>query len=64
MATGGPTFALRKAGLSVPFQHVLLATLAIHHGLPLWATDNHFQMVQSVLRELELFRGSNADAPR
>ena len=61
---GRNLFALRKAGPSVPFQDAILATLAIHHGLSLWATDNHFQMMQSVLRELELFRGSGADAPR
>ena len=61
---GRNLFALRKAGLSVPFQDVLLATLAIHHGLPLWTSDSHFPMMQPALPELELYRSSGADVPR
>jgi len=48
--------ALRKAGVSVPFQDALLATLAVMHGLEVWTTNRHFEMMQAVLPELKLFR--------
>jgi len=52
---GRNLYALRRAGLTVPFQDVLLATLAVRHGLEVWATDAHFRMMRKVLRELKLF---------
>lgn len=49
--------ALRKAGLKIPFQDVLLATVAIAHGMELWTLDAHYTRIQTVLTDLKLFRG-------
>lgn len=47
--------ALRKVGLKVPFQDVLLATVAIERGLELWTLDKHYSLIQPVLKGLRLF---------
>lgn len=46
---------LRKAGISVPFNDVALATLAVDKGLPFWTFDKQFLMIQKALPELTLF---------
>lgn len=51
--------ALRANGLPVPFQDVLLATVAIDHGAELWSYDAHFRLIQGVLTGLRLFDGPN-----
>jgi predicted nucleic acid-binding protein len=51
---GRHLFRLRQAGLAVPFQDALLATVAILHNIELWTTDGHFRMMQSALPELRL----------
>jgi hypothetical protein len=53
---GRNVYALRRAGISVPFQDVLLATLAIQNRLEVWTYDAHFQMMQRVLTDLKLFQ--------
>jgi predicted nucleic acid-binding protein len=45
---------LRLAGVTVPFQDALLATVAIFHGVELWTRDEHFRMMQSALPDLRL----------
>lgn len=52
---GKNLYTLRKAGIRVPFQDALLATLAIQHGMDVWAYDAHFPLMQSVFWELQLF---------
>lgn len=47
---------LFAAGLSIPFNDVVLATLAIHLDIDLWSRDRHFPMIQAVLPALKLFR--------
>ena len=47
--------ALRKAGLKVPFQDALLATVALAHGMELWTLDTHFKHIQTILTDLKLF---------
>ena len=54
--------ALRKAGLSVPFQDALLATLAVQNALEVWTSDAHFRMMQAALPELKLFRPEAEEA--
>ncbi len=49
--------SLRRRGLPMPFQDVLLAAVAIDHGAELWSYDAHFQSIQGVLPELKLFEG-------
>lgn len=46
---------LRRSGVSVPFADVVLATVAIGHGVELWTRDNHFTLIQRVLPALRLF---------
>jgi predicted nucleic acid-binding protein len=47
--------ALQAAGLTIPFTDVVIATVAIAHDIELWARDQHFPMVQTVLPALRLF---------
>ena len=53
-ALGDNLALLRSKGLSVPFQDVVLATLAIHHDLEVWARDHHFPLMQKWLPALKL----------
>ncbi len=45
---------LRRAGVTVPFPDVLLATIAIHHDLSLWTLDKHFTLIRKYLSGLQL----------
>jgi predicted nucleic acid-binding protein len=47
--------SLRAAGLNLPLSDVVIASVAIHHNVELWARDQHFPMIQSVLPALRLF---------
>lgn len=53
--TGRNLHLLKKAGRMVPFQDVVLATLAVCHDLELWTNDKHFQQIRQVLGDLKLF---------
>jgi predicted nucleic acid-binding protein len=46
---------LRSAGASVPLADAVIATLAIHLDVELWARDKHFPLIQSVIPSLRLF---------
>lgn len=48
--------ALRKKGITVPFQDVVIATLCIHNNLQLLTKDRHFEQVRTVLTELKIFK--------
>ena len=48
--------ALRAKGISVPFNDVAIAVLAIHIGVELWTRDQQFTLIQSVLPALRLFK--------
>lgn len=47
--------ALRSAGVTVPFNDVLIATVAISTGVELWTRDNQFALIQRVEPRLVLF---------
>lgn len=47
---------LKKNGLAVPFQDVMIAYLAIKHDCEVWTKDKHFKLMQVVLPSLRLFR--------
>lgn len=49
---------LRGKGISVPFNDVAIAVLAIHLGVELWTRDQQFTLIQSVLPALRLFQAS------
>lgn len=40
---------LRDAGLTVPWNDVLIASLSIHHICRVYALDKHFEQMQSVI---------------
>jgi predicted nucleic acid-binding protein len=48
--------ALRTAGLPMSMADVAIASLAVHLGVELWARDQHFQLIQTVLTSLRLFQ--------
>jgi predicted nucleic acid-binding protein len=52
---GDNQLTLRRNGINVPFQDVIIATLAIDAGLELWTRDSHFARMQAVLPALRLF---------
>lgn len=47
---------LRSKGLTIPIPDVILATVAIHHDLEVWARDHHFPLMQKWLPALKLFQ--------
>lgn len=49
-------FQLRTHGITVPFQDVLIATVALENGLTLWTRDLHFQAIQRIVPSLSLFQ--------
>jgi predicted nucleic acid-binding protein len=51
---------LRVAGLPMPFQDVLIATVAIENCADLWSYDSHFVAIRGVLVGLTLFDGPQA----
>jgi predicted nucleic acid-binding protein len=48
-------FLLRTNGITVPFQDVVLATVAIANDIEVWARDQQFLLIQKVLPALRLF---------
>jgi predicted nucleic acid-binding protein len=53
---GDQLAALRAGGVTVPFQDVVLATVAITHGTELWTRDVQFSHISRVLPSLKLFK--------
>jgi predicted nucleic acid-binding protein len=47
---------LRSRGLIIPLADAAVATLGIHMNVEVWARDQHFQHMQTVLPGLQLFR--------
>src|SRR3712207_6209102 len=52
---GDITAKLRKQGTPLMLADVVIAATAIHHHLPLWTRDNHFERVRTVAPELAFF---------
>lgn len=53
---GSNLSVLRSLGLPMPFQDVLIATVALHHDAELWTLDGHFAAMQAAL-SLKVFVG-------
>lgn len=47
---------LVSKGVNVPFNDIVLATLAIHYDVEIWSRDRHFPMMQNLLPALRLFQ--------
>ncbi len=52
---GQHLYNLRRNGVTIPLADVIIATLAISHGVELWTRDAHFATIQTVLPGLQLF---------
>ncbi|MBM3236788.1 PIN domain-containing protein [Candidatus Poribacteria bacterium] len=48
-------YRLRKSGITVPFQDVVLCALALRHNLLLWTNDKHFALIKREIEDLRLF---------
>lgn len=60
---GAHSAALRMAGITVPFPDAILAAVAMHHDVPVWASDAHFPMMRAVLPALKLYVPPTAPTP-
>ena len=48
-AVGDNLAALRQRGITVPFQDVVIATLAAESNIEVWARDPHFAMMRKAI---------------
>ena len=46
---------LRKVGLKIPFQDVMLAFIAISNNLLFWTNDKHFSYLKTHFKDLQLY---------
>lgn len=49
-------FLLRTNGVTVPYQDVVIATVAIENDLELWTRDGQYTLIRNVLPGLKLFQ--------
>jgi predicted nucleic acid-binding protein len=53
---GRNLWSLRSSGVTVPFQDVAIATVAMENNAELWTRDAQFRFIQPVLSQLKLFQ--------
>lgn len=53
--TGDLLAALRRAGVTLPFNDAMIAVVAVSLGVVLWTRDNQFRLIQQVEPRLVLF---------
>jgi len=56
---GKNLYKLRIKGVTVPFQDVIIATIAMENSLMVWTNDKHIHQIQSVLKDLQVFNYKN-----
>jgi predicted nucleic acid-binding protein len=49
-------YTLRKNGISVPFQDVLISTIGMQYNIPVWTSDNHFSRIAECITGVSLFK--------
>jgi predicted nucleic acid-binding protein len=54
-AVGDNLAILRRSGITVPIQDVILASIALEGGYEVWTRDAHFTAMQKFLPALKLF---------
>lgn len=47
---------LRASGITVPFQDVVITTVAIENDVELWTRDKQFSLIQTAVPALKLFQ--------
>lgn len=55
-AVGRNLWSLRRKGVTVPFQDVAIGTVAMENNVELWTRDGQFQLIQTILPQLQLFQ--------
>lgn len=55
-AIGDLLALLRANGVSVPFNDVVIASVAVNAGIPLWTNDRQFLQIQRIEPRLRLFQ--------
>jgi len=48
-------YRLRKSGITVPFQDIVLCALTLEYDLLLWTNDKHFALIKMEIEDLKLF---------
>jgi hypothetical protein len=43
-------FSLKRAGMNIPSVDILIASIAVHHSVPLLHRDRHFPLMASLLK--------------
>lgn len=43
-------FSLKRAGMNIPSVDILIASIAVHHSVPLLHRDRHFPMIASLIK--------------
>lgn len=49
-------YRLRKKGITIPFQDVVISALCLKYNLSLWTNDKHFGFIKKEMRNLKLFK--------
>lgn len=52
---GRNLYELRSHGITLPFQDVLIATIAISNDAQVWTNDLHFARIREIVPELRLY---------
>ena len=52
---GNELYQLRTNGITIPFGDAIIAHLAIRYHLKVWTRDKHFDLIKSVLTDLQLY---------
>ena len=54
---GNLLYLLKTNGITVPFQDAIIALIAVKYHVQVWTNDHHFQHIQRVLKDLQLYKG-------
>ncbi len=52
---GRMLYKLRKSGVTVPFNDVMIAQIAIEYGISVLTNDHHFKLIKNIIPELQLY---------
>jgi len=48
-------YSLRKKGITVPFQDLLISTIGMQNKLPIWTSDQHFSRIAEIINGVVIF---------
>ncbi len=47
---------LKRNGVTIPFQDAIITYIAVKYDALLWTNDQHFKLIQTTIKELQLFK--------